>query len=674
LITHDTARLMISDAADHGRLVLVFGAALSYYSGLPLFNALLDAVVASLGTGDPELAALGGPLVDRARREPLVPEMLFYILSRVVGSRSLGPVQVFDMGRPTYAHFAACKLAWERNSPILTTNFDRLIERAAAEFDQSIRLVKVHGSVEDPRSIRVAVDQVWRANLGRMRRLVGGCLDDATVLVAGYSGQDSDFLPVLLRAKHLVWAVRQATSLPGLPARAKQVSFVEGDIQDVLGDLVGDVPCDKSVTRDSLPWRGEIDNWAMTLSKTERQLILARLLAHVGLQAEAERCYRSLVDRSAATGDSEGEAAGHAGLVGVLGARAGNWDEARLHVDGYRLLPRRARSAYATGASVLINAAEAAAVSGSTFPWRKYVALAIPTRWPGKYEFSRYALGLRLLARNALARDRLFQAHLFLIVALGISRLLRDYVSVRSAQWLEAERLRRIGYYRRANQLLEGFAGSDARFAGTIASFWEEWERAELDRLRAEFSKALDRMKIYDPRTLNSSQAMWLHIQRAGCLRGLSAAPPEVDEELACAAELARTRVSVSASCYIALERGALRLSNGGVDEVFGGELSQLEKHARQVGLRIESAYLRLILMLGGRVPCRSWWRLAATAPTPWVRVAAEVFLSHNGRQSAARRLLRSILGWRARSCGMVAEGRWLSSVGSPSASDLQFP
>jgi SIR2-like protein len=114
----------------------------------------------------------------------------------------------FDLG-PNLVHHLVVYLSWKAGTPVVTVNFDQMLERAAANLGlradvgleaetgpESVAIWKLHGTVGDLRSIRTTLQGITAADpavLGRVKRE----FSKATGCLVGYSGHDIDFFPFL---------------------------------------------------------------------------------------------------------------------------------------------------------------------------------------------------------------------------------------------------------------------------------------------------------------------------------------------------------------------------------------------------------------------------------------------------------------------------------------------
>jgi hypothetical protein len=197
----------------------------------------------------------------------LFPEVTYGAIGEVFGTDShMRMWEVFSEAfaaqagaSPNVGHLVVADLAARNRWPVLTTNFDRFIERAAQslgyglnssvprlrESKRSYRqtqgvvtLVKVHGTADDHHTIRSTA-----ADLSRCARIVQRLAfqpEPTRLLVIGYSGRDFDVFPHLAKQfanEEVLWV---DVSFPSdhrvwsLPIAAR----FEGSWNDLAGELM----------------------------------------------------------------------------------------------------------------------------------------------------------------------------------------------------------------------------------------------------------------------------------------------------------------------------------------------------------------------------------------------------------------------------------------------------
>ncbi len=189
-------------------IVVFCGAGISLHSGLPMANELVRAILAKLSVLSEEAESI--------INSSLPFEAFIEILNE--NSDPTRIFDIFDIGEPNTNHFLLAKLAKTGYvTTICTTNFDLLIEKAfeseglVREYDyrvfykeddidhidwddNTIRLIKIHGSVEDKDNMAITLEQVASKILSSKRQSVIENIFSKglhkSVLVMGYSCSD----------------------------------------------------------------------------------------------------------------------------------------------------------------------------------------------------------------------------------------------------------------------------------------------------------------------------------------------------------------------------------------------------------------------------------------------------------------------------------------------------
>ncbi|MDP2232313.1 MAG: hypothetical protein Q8K89_01645, partial [Actinomycetota bacterium] len=339
---------------------------MSFYSGSPLFGELMDSCVAALHHDDSNLKHLADRLQSSAEYSRIAPEALFNLLFEAMGPPGLDPVRVFALGHATYPHYCAVQAAELLKSPILTTNFDLLVEEAAGRLSAVHRpsILHLHGRVDRLKTIRITMDRVWSGNLPEIRRIMGDSLNDRHVFVGGYRGLDSDVFPLLEDARELVWLKRAAIGgdfydeNPGLKKYASTLTFCEADIQDYLEAILiglGGLPEGrKAQARQVLDWQARVEQWGAAAAREDRYAVVGKLLALSGDIDGASTCFEALYS-SASNLRERGVAL--AGLVSIVGPRMADWPSVERYAAEYDALALRPQVRNKVfGPSVVLNA------------------------------------------------------------------------------------------------------------------------------------------------------------------------------------------------------------------------------------------------------------------------------------------------------------------------------
>jgi hypothetical protein len=157
---------------------------------------------------------------------------------------------------PNLIHLSTVYLAWRSRTPLITVNFDQMLERAAEHLgleawtsfdavtdDDGVAIWKLHGSIDDPSSIRTTLQSITASHpeqLAKVRSELGraqGCL-------IGYSGRDIDFFPFLCQ-----WAEAHPVLWINLDFRntaaerfGQPFEILETDALDWAGQVIADLP------------------------------------------------------------------------------------------------------------------------------------------------------------------------------------------------------------------------------------------------------------------------------------------------------------------------------------------------------------------------------------------------------------------------------------------------
>lgn len=326
--------------ADTGNLVVMAGAGISSGppTSLPSWKPLNVAILRALA-GRLE-RALDRPgrfmkVVERAQHEletgAFPPEYQAQIIEEMCGERYFHALQALDVDVPNPAHESLAELA-ARGAirAIVTTNFDRLIERSLEsrgvavvtafdergyeeasrrlarplEADQPVVVLKLHGCVSSPGSM---VDTLKQRKLGRSEKLdrTLAHLSDAYWVYVGFSAADLEGDPEYLGLRRMAGQSPGAlyVSWPGRPPQAdKPLSpgaenllsaygtsgrRTTAEIDAALLDIVGKSPTARGDVNPRGPALLEagLDRWADELSVAATGLCLGAVMEAVG-QAE----------------------------------------------------------------------------------------------------------------------------------------------------------------------------------------------------------------------------------------------------------------------------------------------------------------------------------------------------------------------------------------------------
>jgi tetratricopeptide (TPR) repeat protein len=271
-------------AARESRLVIFAGAGVSMAppTNLPSWRDFNRSVVkalahhaASIVTS--ELAERAATLVlTRHEQRKLPPEYQAQVLADLLHDDYFEVLQQLDSDRPNATHLAIAwlaRLGYVR--AVITTNFDRTLEAAFAAVDAPLercyqsehyvalardleqndgqarpcRLLKLHGSVDDPHTLIDTLAQRKRGLAVPLLDCVRALLRSSHWLFLGYSGLDLEaehnyllLRPEADRAAGFTWFVRQNTSPLDVVVELKtlygaRAELVTGDLPEWLVDF-----------------------------------------------------------------------------------------------------------------------------------------------------------------------------------------------------------------------------------------------------------------------------------------------------------------------------------------------------------------------------------------------------------------------------------------------------
>jgi tetratricopeptide (TPR) repeat protein len=176
-------------------------------SGILNGSELRDAYLECLAIDKSSCALVGILRLEKRLR----PERVISAFYRYVGIDAIIPLKEMDNCAPNALHHALVSLLIRKSiSSIVTTNFDSCFEKAVImESGVTERIVKIHGSAKNLRSMRIRLEQVLSPLQRRLRNLLKQLTEGRDLIVLGYSCYDNDIWPVLqsLRLDRLLWVV-----------------------------------------------------------------------------------------------------------------------------------------------------------------------------------------------------------------------------------------------------------------------------------------------------------------------------------------------------------------------------------------------------------------------------------------------------------------------------------
>ncbi len=259
---------------DKACFLVVAGVSIFHPSNLPSGYGLKDLCLSAITSRDRKLDKFAALLRASPRWMSLTPEILFQSLSETLSTKLTEFFGFLSYSRPNVCHGVLAYLVSTFNQPLLTTNFDTLIEARLARGHVN----HLHGSVGSPHELVFRINQVGRGLDSRLRSTVSSALRGRTVYVLGYSGADRDIIRALRDGdeRRLVWIVHPDPNLRGNvesvgTALRKQCSFVPIDLQSLFRELARrlSVKAASGEDTEAARRRNHLVSWSSTLSLAE---------------------------------------------------------------------------------------------------------------------------------------------------------------------------------------------------------------------------------------------------------------------------------------------------------------------------------------------------------------------------------------------------------------------
>lgn len=375
----------LMESAQRGRLVVFVGAGVSKAppTNLPDWWTLNREVVHAIAgrvqalTGKDYVPALAQAVLERrelANRFP--PDFQAQLIEDEAGLGYFEVLRVLDSPYPNAAHLRIAQMAKDGAvRVVITTNFDRMIERACervgvayqahytpahfdrladdlAQFNQTdggLHIIKLHGTVEDVSTLRDTLRQRRMGMHTSARLILNHLLRWGHWLFLGYSGADLDSAPDYLdlrpsagEAVGFTWLAPDPSKLAAaVHSIAGQYSgrahIVAGSLPDFLAPFAPDAPAPERPTQtvdSAAALKAQVAAWAEKLGDVRCFAIFGQLLKATG-QREAEftrYLYKWRVDSAATRHDDAFPRLWRLNIEALvaLGRVADAWDAAHL--------------------------------------------------------------------------------------------------------------------------------------------------------------------------------------------------------------------------------------------------------------------------------------------------------------------------------------------------------
>jgi tetratricopeptide (TPR) repeat protein len=245
------------------------------------------------------------------RYERLVPEVLFQAIYECIGVRLHPFFDILRLAQPNPLHAGLTRFCAAHGIPIVTTNFDLLLESSAPD---PVQVLHLHGDLGDPEQMVVRINQVGRGIVASAAQQFQQVVAGKTVCFVGYSGNDTDVLLALkaARPQRLLWLVRSDsdwawTNIPRFDQTVCPVLAACGDLGDLVAQISSAVIADPGpgTARGSGRQPGAardriVRAWSKGLSRVDR---LACLAATFYLVEEYRACVEVALEGASLTRD-----------------------------------------------------------------------------------------------------------------------------------------------------------------------------------------------------------------------------------------------------------------------------------------------------------------------------------------------------------------------------------
>lgn len=262
-----------------GQVVFLVGAGISAerQSWIPLWGELVSLLLRVIaGEEGKDEVQYAKPLMSL-----LFNEVIFHQMMQIIGLKKTAEALKACMDTNSYSAIHKF-LAWvmkEFKNPVLTPNYDELIEEAAGwrQNDTSKSnnlLIKLHGTLSKVEKARFTINQIFAPLEDNLKERTLNALNDRIVVVAGYQGLDEfDIIPVLFDEAHsrtIVWLVHSNID-PTIKKKLEErhYKYFKVDVDEFFRKVYEKAKQGKSEV--------ELDNWQVQRSSNQKGWWKARL-------------------------------------------------------------------------------------------------------------------------------------------------------------------------------------------------------------------------------------------------------------------------------------------------------------------------------------------------------------------------------------------------------------
>ncbi|HIE14769.1 TPA: hypothetical protein EYP70_05800 [Candidatus Bathyarchaeota archaeon] len=200
-------------------------------------------------------------------------EVIFHLMTQIIGLNKTAEALKACMNTDSYSAIHKF-LAWvikEFKCPVLTTNYDELIEEAAGWRQDDLNkfndlLIKLHGTLSKVEKARFTINQIFAPLEDNLKEKAVNALNDRVVVVAGYQGLDEfDVIPVLFDEAHprtILWLIHSKID-PTIKEKLdeRNYKYFRVDADEFFRKVYKKVEQGKS--------ESELDNWRAQCSSNQ---------------------------------------------------------------------------------------------------------------------------------------------------------------------------------------------------------------------------------------------------------------------------------------------------------------------------------------------------------------------------------------------------------------------
>ncbi len=353
-----------------GNTVIFCGAGISKRSGLPIVNQFIPYLLNKL-----DVTKENAKLILDKENNPRIPfEVIIAALKE--HSKIDNILNIYEQGIPNTNHVLLAKLVKSgKIKTIVTTNFDKLIEKALIqegleegkhfdlifrenEFDNidwtkdRIRIVKIHGSIDDKKAMAITINQIAsRLLLSSRKKIIDYIFSDGKhkhVLILGYSSSDTfDIVPQIEAINHnhkKVYYIEHSDTLyvKDISNKIDKNPFkkFEGSLRlfydtDKLIEIIwkSTFKSKYELKTSDTNWKENIDTWyyesVKSYTDTIKYIIPGRIYSYISENNSAEKYFKKALVITRQNRDKKGEGNWRGNLGNIYHAK-GNYFRAIL--------------------------------------------------------------------------------------------------------------------------------------------------------------------------------------------------------------------------------------------------------------------------------------------------------------------------------------------------------